>query len=135
VRLTVIVAAPLTATGIWFAVQAYAGWPLAARHPPIGATFVAADVQQPRWIYLWLRPRTSSRPRAYRVRYSDELYAQVLKAQAQLKRGRMIRVQRPHGGRRTAGGSRRRATGPPFELRAYRAPPVKLPRKTLPPHS
>jgi hypothetical protein len=131
-RLTVIVAAPVTATGIWFAVQAYAGWPLAAHRPPVGAAFVAADVQQPQWIYLWLRPRSSSRPRAYRVRYTDALYAQVLKAQQLTKHGRMIRVQRPQGGRRTAVAGRRRATTPPFELRPYREPPVKLPRKTLP---
>src|SRR5262249_21911469 len=80
-RLLIIVAAPLTAVAVWEAVHAFQGWPLATTAPPLGAAFVAADVHEPDWIYLWLEPRESSRPRAYRVRYSDHLYAQVLKAQ------------------------------------------------------
>lgn len=132
VRLTVIVAAPVTATGVWFAVQAFAGWPVAAKRPPVGAAFVAADVHQPDWIYLWLRPKSSARPRAYRLRYSDDLYAQVLRAQQQLKQGRLVMVQRPSGRRRHRGVSGRRATMPPFELQAYREPPAHLPKKKLP---
>jgi hypothetical protein len=128
-RLTAIVAAPVTATGIWFAMHAFEGWPLAAKQPPVGSAFVAADVQQPNWIYLWLRPRASSRPRAYRLRYSDDLYTQVLRAQKLQKNGRLVEVQSPRRGRPLPAGKRRRTRLPPFELRAYHEPPIKLPRK------
>jgi hypothetical protein len=127
-RLLVIAATPLTALGTWIAVRAFEGWPLASA-PPADAAFVAADVHEPDWIYLWLEPKTSSRPRAYRVRYSDGLYAQVLKAQQQLKNGQKVRIQRVSSRRRTRGRSAGVSPMPAFELRAYREPPVQPPRK------
>jgi hypothetical protein len=129
VRVAVIVAAPAAALVVWVAVHAFEGWPLATTTPPLGASFVAADVHEPDWIYLWLEPRSSSRPRAYRIRYSDRLYAQVLKAEQELKRGGTIRTQRPdrHG---SAGSARPGAALPAFELRTYHEPPVALPSKT-----
>ena len=131
VRLLVIVAAPVTAVAVWEAVHAFQGWPLATTAPPLDAAFVAADVHEPDWIYLWLEPRKSSRPRAYRIRDSDHLYAQVLNAQQELKRGRTIRTQRPASTpRRRAGSAQRRtSTTPRFVLRVYREPPVRPPAK------
>ena len=129
VRLLVIVAAPVTAVAVWAAVRAYEGWPLATSTPPVGAAFIAADVHEPDWIYLWLEPSRSSRPRAYRIRYSDHLYAQVLKAQQQLKRGETVRIAER---RKSHEGHGKAVAGPKlpsFELRSYQEPPVRPPVK------
>ena len=128
-RLVLIVAAPATALVVWEAVHAFQGWPLTTTAPPLDAAFVAADVHEPDWIYLWLEPRKSSRPRAYRIRYSDRLYAQVLKAQQELKRGRTIRTQRARRSGSARAGKRVSSALPAFDLRVYREPPVRPPAK------
>jgi hypothetical protein len=128
-RLVLIVAAPFFALFVWRAVHAFEGWPVAASAPPSGATFLAADVREPSWIYVWLTPRASARPRAYRLRYSDDLYAQVLKAQQQMHQGMTVKVYSTRLARRLTAGH---SVGSPgsFELRAYREPPVSPPLKT-----
>ena len=128
-RLLVIAAVPVTALAVWLAVRAYEGWPLATSTPPIGASFIAADVHEPNWIYLWLTPRSSSKPRAYRVRYDEHLYAQVLKAEQQVQHGGTVRIaqRRAQPGRRGKAAAGVRLAS--FELRSYHEPAVRPPVK------
>lgn len=123
-RIAAILVAPLSAFVILVAVHSFEGWPVPSS-PPVGSRFVAAVIDEPNAIYLWVIPN-GSRPRAYRVAYSDALYQQVLNAQAAVRRGEAIRVGNGrHGQPRGAALGQRLS----FRLEHYRLPPVQAPRK------
>lgn len=127
-RLAAVLVAPVAILLVWQAVRAYEGWPVSVSLPPAGAVFVAADVDQGRAIYLWLASPASSRPRAYRIPYSDQAYAQVLRAQQAQKQGRQVRVEGHRGKRGGRAGSGARI--PRLDFRAYRLPAPRPPAKT-----
>lgn len=128
-RLAAVLVAPVAILLVWQAVRAYEGWPVAVNLPPSGAVFVAADVDQGRAIYLWLASPENPRPRAYRIPYSDQAYAQVLRAQQAQKHGQQVRVAGRHGGKH-GGRAGSGARIPRLDFRAYRLPEPSPPAKT-----
>jgi hypothetical protein len=118
---------------VWNALDSFSGWPTDQR-PPARALLVSSTVDEPKAIYVWLvaparsdvfgyRPDKAA-PRAYRLPYSRELHEQVTRGAALAKKGRPVELMhQPHG----TGG---RATS--FVVRAFRPPPVSLPRKQTP---
>jgi hypothetical protein len=117
---------------VWSALGSFGGWPT-DEQPPARALLVSSSVDEPRAIYVWLlaphpsgllayRPEDAT-PRAYRLPYSRELHEQVARGAALAKQGRPVELtQRPRG---TSG----RLS--PFVVRAYRPPPLSLPRKQM----
>ncbi len=107
----------------WRALGSFSGWPTSA-HPPARALFLAASVDEPRWIYLWLVPERDGRPfahrgsagepRAYRLPYTRQLHEQLERAQRARAGGARVDLRRE---------PLRAAGRAPGRFRAYVLPP------------
>lgn len=116
-KLALILAAPFLAYGLWWNSQPQTGWPTQTP-PPASAAFIAAAVDEPVFIYLWLQPSGSDRPRAYRLPYSRPLHVEVEAASLRLRAGRRVAFRRVEADR-----------GPASKYVAYDFPPPVLPEK------
>lgn len=133
--------------GVWHALDSFKGWPTTDT-PPARAQFIEAVVHEPDTqtgdpgaIYLWLVPLTNpgtplgyqqsnGEPRAYRLPYSEQLYKQVIQAQAAKKRGHGQPVIARRVTRRGHGhGSSTNFNSPRFQMHSYVLPPPHPPRK------
>lgn len=134
--------------GVWNALSSFKGWPTTAT-PPARAQFIEGVVHEPDTqtgdpgaIYLWLVPLTNpgsplayqqsnGEPRAYRLPYSEQLYKQVLAADAAKKRGhgQPVIVQRAGARRGHGHGRPTNLNTPRFQMHSYVLPPPHPPRK------
>ena len=116
-KLALILLAPFLAYGLWWNSRPQTGWP-ATVEPPAEAAFIAAAVDEPRWVYVWLQPLGASQPRAYRLPYSRPLHEQVEAATRGAKSGKRVGLKRTPKNR-----------GPRAPFVAYDFPAPELPPK------
>lgn len=102
-KLALIVLIPVFGWLAWHGYGTFGGYPVRSL-PPRNSVFVAAAIDEPHWIYLWLvvppdhgpfvfKPGVTE-PRAYRVRYSRQLHEQLVAAQQAQAHGLAVGLRR-----------------------------------------